>query len=493
MRRSGFPASEAGGGENGLSDNVTGGAENSGPLAIAAQRAAEYRARIATAAQTPVDSYADVLNRFAGPLPEHGGDSEAIIRELIAGAEGGIRATTGSRFFGWVIGSSHPTGVAADWLTSAWGQNAANVLAAPAASAVEAVACEWLLDLLGLPAEASVGVVSGATVANFVCLAAARSEVLRRVGWDVEGDGLFGAPSVRVLIGADAHATVFSGLKYLGLGAKRVRTVATDELGRMLPADFELALGEATGPTIAIAQSGQICTGVSDPFLEIAPMAKAAGAWLHVDGAFGMWANASPRLKHLTSGIAQADSWGTDGHKWLQTPYDCGFAIVRDAEAHRRAMAISASYLPPASATERDPSTYVPELSRRARGFAVWAMFKQLGRSGVAAMVEQDVAVAQQMAAGMDAIDGCDLVCGAELNQFMVRFGGDCSPEEADRLTLAAIEQVQQDAVAFIGASQWRGRWVMRISVCSIATTPEDGAITVEAVRSAWEKVRARG
>lgn len=463
------------------------------PLAIAAEQATKYRARIAAASHTPVDNYADVLARFAGPLPEHSGDGEAIIRELIAGAEGGIRATTGPRFFGWVIGNSHPTGVAADWLTSAWGQNAANVLAAPAASAVEAVACEWLLNLLGLPAEASVGVVSGATVANFVCLAAARSEVLRRVGWDVESDGLFGAPEVRVLIGADAHATVFSGLKYLGLGARRVRTIATDDLGRMLPADFERALSGYTGPTIAIAQSGQICTGVSDPFTEIAPLAKAAGAWLHVDGAFGMWANASPKLKHLTAGIEQADSWGTDGHKWLQTPYDCGFAIVRDAEAHRRAMAVSASYLPPASAAERDPSTYVPELSRRARGFAVWAMLKQLGRAGVAAMVEQDVAVAQQMAAGMAAIDGCDLVCGAELNQFMVSFGSDCSPEEADRLTLATVEQVQQDAVAFIGASQWRGRWVMRISVCSIATTPEDGSITVEAVRSAWEKVRARG
>jgi glutamate/tyrosine decarboxylase-like PLP-dependent enzyme len=466
--------------------------ESFAPLAIAARHAEAYRRRIATAEVTPVNSYAEVLARFAAPLPEMGGDPRAIIEELVAGAEGGIRAMTGPRFFGWVIGNSHPTGVAADWLTSAWGQNAANVLAAPAASAVEAVAIGWLLDLLGLPAEASVGVVSGATVANFVCLAAARSEVLRRVGWDVEADGLFGAPEVRVLIGADAHATVFSGLKYLGLGAKRVREIETDAFGRIVPSDFELALKEADGPTIAIAQSGQICTGVSDPFAEIAPMARAAGAWLHVDGAFGMWANATPRLKHLTAGIEAADSWATDGHKWLQTPYDCGFAIVRDAEAHRRSMAISASYLPPASETERDPSTYVPELSRRARGFAVWAMIKQLGRQGVAAMVEQDVAVAQQMAAGMAAIDGIELLCPAELNQFMVRFGGDCSPEEGDRLTLATVEQIQRDGIAFIGASQWRGRWVMRVSVCSIATTEEDARITITAVRSAWHKVSGR-
>ena len=461
------------------------------PLAVAAQLAADYRRRIAAASHTPVDSYAQVLARFAGPLPEDGGDGAAIIRELAEGAESGLRASTAPRFFGWVIGNSHPTGVAADWLTSAWGQNAANVHASPAASAVEAVAAGWMLDLLGLPAESSVGVVTGATVANFVCLAAARSEVLRRAGWDVEGDGLFGAPPIRVLIGADAHTTVFSGLKYLGLGAKRVRTVATDDLGRMLPADFDRALGEGDGPVIAIAQAGQICTGASDPFTQLAPLAKAAGAWLHVDGAFGLWAAASPRLKHLVAGIEQADSWGTDGHKWLQTPYDCGFAIVRDSAAHLRAMSVSASYLPPASAEERDPSAYGPELSRRARGFAVWAMLKQLGRSGVAQMVENDVAVAQEMAAGMAEIDGAELVCAVELNQFMIRFGGEVSVEEGDRLTLATVDQIQRDAVAYIGPSLWRGQWVMRVSVCSIATTPEDGRITVEAVRDAWAKVRA--
>ena len=461
------------------------------PLAIAAQLAVDYRRRIAAASHTPVDSYAQVLARFAGPLPEDGGDGAAIIRELAEHAESGLRASTAPRFFGWVIGNSHPTGVAADWLTSAWGQNAANVHASPAASAVEAVAAGWMLDLLGLPAESSVGVVTGATVANFVCLAAARSEVLRRAGWDVEGDGLFGAPPIRVLIGADAHTTVFSGLKYLGLGAKRVRTVATDNFGRMLPADFERALGEGDGPVIAIAQAGQICTGASDPFTQLAPLAKAAGAWLHVDGAFGLWAAASPRLKHLVAGVEQADSWGTDGHKWLQTPYDCGFAIVRDSAAHLRAMSVSASYLPPASAEERDPSSYGPELSRRARGFAVWAMLKQLGRSGVAEMVENDVAVAQEMAAGMAAIDGAELVCAVELNQFMIRFGGDVSSAEGDRLTLATVDRIQRDAVAYIGPSLWRGQWVMRVSVCSIATTPEDGRITVEAVRDAWAKVRA--
>lgn len=456
-------------------------------LAIAAQAGADYRRRIAAATTTPVDSYAEVLARFADPLPEHGGDSVEILRELIAKAEGGIRAMTGPRFFGWVIGSSHPTGVAADWLTSAWGQNAGNVLAAPAASAVEAVVAGWVLDLLHLPRECSVGVVTGATVANTVCLAAARGEVLRREGWDVEADGLFGAPEISVLIGADAHATVFSGLRYLGLGASRVVTVATDALGRMRPSALEAALRGRSGPIIVIGQAGQINTGVSDPFLEIVPLVRAASGWLHVDGAFGLWAAASPSHRHLVAGVEQADSWGTDGHKWLQTPYDGSFAIVRDEAAHRRAMTISASYLPAAASEERDPTAYVMELSRRARGFAMWAMIKQLGRAGVASMVEQDIAVAQEMAAGMAAIPGVELMCPAEINQFMVRFGDD------DALTLATVEQIQRDAVAFIGASQWRGRWVMRVSVCSIATTREDGRITVEAVRAAWEKVRSQG
>jgi glutamate/tyrosine decarboxylase-like PLP-dependent enzyme len=460
-------------------------------LMRAAEAAMAYREWVADAPETPVEDYAAMLAAFAAPLPERGTDGDAVIAELIDKATPGIRAMTGPRFFGWVIGNSHPTGVAADWLASAWGQNTGNVVGAPAASAVEAVAAGWLLDLLGLPRESSVGFVTGATVANFVCLAAARGEVLRRAGWDVEADGLFGAPPVRVLIGADAHVTVFSALKYLGLGAKRVRTVATDALGRMLPADFERALGEGEGPTIAIAQAGQICTGVSDPFAELAPLAREAGAWLHVDGAFGLWAQTAPERAHLTEGVALADSWGTDGHKWLQTPYDCGFAIVRDAEAHRRAMALSASYLPAEAGGERDPTSFVPELSRRARGFATWAMIRTLGRDGVAEMVERNCRVAADMAAGIAAAPGAKLVCPVELNQFMIRFGPADDDAEADRLTLATVARIQEDAVAFIGPSQWRGQWVMRASVSSIATTDEEGARAVEAVLAAWNAVRS--
>ena len=453
----------------------------------AAQAAIDYRRRIAAAETTPTATYAEILPAFDAPLPEHGGDADAIIAELIERATPGIRASTGPRFYGWVIGSSHPTGVAADWLTSAWGQNAGNILAAPAASAVEAVAARWLLDLLGLAAEASVGFVTGATVANFVCLAAARSEVLRRVGWDVEGDGMFGAPPITVLIGADAHATVFSGLKYLGLGARRVTWVATDDAGRMLPGAFEAALKAASGPVIAIAQAGQINSGVSDPFATIAPMARDAGAWLHVDGAFGLWAQASPDYAHLTHGVELADSWATDGHKWLQTPYDSGFAIVRDAEAHRRAMAISASYLPPAEGAERDPSAYVPELSRRARGFAAWAMIRQLGRAGIAEMVERCCRVATRIAERAAAEPGIALVLVPELNQLMFRFG------DSDDATRATVQRVQDDAVAWIGGAEWHGQWVMRVSVSSSATTEADADLTADAIVSAWRAVRDAG
>jgi glutamate/tyrosine decarboxylase-like PLP-dependent enzyme len=456
-------------------------------MARAARHAIDYRKAIAAAERTPTATYAQMFEAFDGPTPETGGDPEAIIDELARLATPGIRASTAPRFFGWVIGQSHTTGVAADWLTSAWGQNGGNIACCPAASAVEAVAATWLLDLLGLPAEASVGLVTGATVANFVCLAAARSEVLRQVGWDAEADGLFGAPPIEVLIGADAHITVFSALRYLGLGAARVRTIETDSLGRINPGAFERAVRATDGPMIAIAQAGQINTGACDPFAEIAPMARDRAAWLHVDGAFGLWAQACPARAHLTAGVELADSWATDGHKWLQTPYDCGYAIVRNAEAHRRAMTVTASYLPSPEGAERDPSAYVPELSRRARGFATWAMIKQFGRTGIAELVDRCCVLAAHMAQRLGENPGIEVVCPVELNQFMIRFGGEA---DGDRLTLETIRILQEDAVAFIGSAQWRGRWVMRVSVTSAATTLEDADKTVEAVLRAWSRAR---
>jgi glutamate/tyrosine decarboxylase-like PLP-dependent enzyme len=458
---------------------------------VAAKLAEQYRREIAGAQTTPTCSYAEIHARFDRPVPEIETDGCAVVRELADGARGGLRPIVAPRFYAWVNGSSHPTGVAADWLTSAWGQNCAGIPMTPAGSAVEAVAARWLLELLDLPAESSVGLVSGATIANFVGLAAARGELLRRQGWNVEDDGLFGAPNLRVLIGADAHNTVFSGLRYLGLGEKRVTTIATDALGRMLPGELERVLKASSDPAIVIGQAGQINTGVSDPFAEIVPMVHAAGGWVHVDGAFGLWARASARHRHLLDGIELADSMATDGHKWLQTPYDCGFSIVRHEAAHRRAMDMQASYLTRDNAEFRHPGAYVPELSRRARGFAAWAMIRRLGRSGIARMVDDDVRIAQALATGMAAIPGVEVLNQPELNQFVVRFGSDRGEAEGDRLTQATVDQIQRDAVAFMGTALWRGQLVMRVSVCSIATTDEDAEITIAAVRKAWEAVQA--
>ena len=460
-------------------------------LNLAARLAAEYRRDMASADAVPVKGYGDIHARFDGPVPDQGTDAVSLIAELDALARDGLRANVGPRFFGWVQGGSHLAGVAADWLTSAWGQNCAGIPMSPAGAAVEAVAARWLLELLDLPAESSVGLVSGATIANFVGLAAARGELLARQGWDVEADGLYGAPPLRVLIGADAHNTVFSGLRYLGLGEKRVVTIATDHLGRMLPAALERALAADSAPAIVIGQAGQINTGVSDSFAEIAPMVRAAGGWLHVDGAFGLWARASEKHRYLLKGIEQADSMATDGHKWLQTPYDCGFVIVRNEAAHRRAMDMQASYLTRADRTFRHPGAYVPELSRRARGFAAWAMMRRLGRAGVARMIDEDVRLAGVMAQGMAAIAGVEVVNQPELNQFVVRFGIERDDAESDRMTQQVVERIQHDAVAYMGTAQWRGRLVMRVSVCSIATTDSDAAITVDAVRAAWEAVQA--
>jgi glutamate/tyrosine decarboxylase-like PLP-dependent enzyme len=385
--------------------------------------ASRYRSSVGQRPHRPEHTYSDALGAFSAPTPEAGTPAEDVIQDLVRRASPGLHATTGPRFFGWVIGASHPVGVAADWLTSAWGQNAGNHTSSPAAAAAETVSAQWLLDLLDLPRESSVGFVTGATVANFVCLAAARSEVLRRVGWDVERNGLFGAPPIHVLIGDEAHTTVFSALQFLGLGCDRVNRIATDAQGRLHPEAFAQALARCQGPTIVVTQAGQINTGAFDDHSSIVPQARAHGAWVHVDGAFGLWARACPARAHLGCGIEGADSWATDGHKWLQTPYDSGYAIVRDADAHRRVMTSAASYLPGISEGERDPSHYVPELSRRARGFATWAILRHLGRDGIASMVEEHCLLAQRLADHLTGEPGIRIVNDVMLNQVIVRFG----------------------------------------------------------------------
>lgn len=459
-------------------------------LSDAAMRAVAFRRALPDRPHVPRASYAEMVARMDGPTPEVGIAGPAVIADLDSLAGPGLSAMAGPRFFGWVIGGSHPVGVAADWLTAAWGQNAGNHVASPAAAAAETVAAAWLLDLLDLPRDCSVGFTTGATMANFSGLAAARGALLRRVGWDVEAQGLFGAPPITVLIGDDAHTTVFSALQYLGLGHDRVVRIPTDTNGRMDATAFAAAARELAGPAIAIAQAGQLNTGAFDPFVAITEETRARGMWLHVDGAFGLWARACPDVAHLGAGLEHADSWATDGHKWLQTPYDCGYVIVRDRDAHHRAMTTAASYLPLAAADERDPVHFVPELSRRARGFATWAMIRALGRDGIAAMIAGHCALARRMAASLARAPGVRLVNDVVLNQVIVRFGADRSDTDGDALTDAVIAQVQREGECFVGGARWRGRWVMRISVIGYSTTIDDAERSVAALLRAWDAVR---
>lgn len=453
-----------------------------------ADYAASYRAGVPSRPQRPDCTAEEGFARFEAPTPEAGAPIDQVISELITLSEPGLAAMVGPRFFGWVIGATEPAGMAADWLASTWGQNAGNSSATPAAAAVENVAANWLLDLLDLPRESSVGFVTGATMANFTCLAAARGEVLRRAGWDADARGLFGAPPIHVVLGEEAHSTVFSALKYLGLGTERVVSVPADAQGRMRADAFAKAIKDLSGPIITIAQAGHINSGAFDPFSEIAPIAHEKGAWLHVDGAFGLWARAARDCAHMARGVELADSWGTDGHKWLQTPHDSGYAIVRDRDAHRRAMLIAASYLPEGDV--RHPADYVPELSRRARGFSTWAMIRALGRAGIADMVSRHCAQARRFAQRLAAEGDIEILNEVVLNQVAVRLGTDLDAERAADLTQRTIARVQREGECFIGGASWRGHQIVRISVISAPTTDADIDRAADAIISAWRTER---
>lgn len=454
-------------------------------FAKAMAHAVAYRQKLAEDPRPPSASYRAMVESFSEPLPESGTNPSDVIDSLVTLAAPGLMPMAGPRFFGWVIGASHPVGVAADWLVSAWGQNTAYHSPTPATSAIEEVAERWLVEILGLPPGSSVGFVTGATVANATALAAARTGVLLEFGWDPDADGLFSAPPVEVLIGADAHSSVFSSLQLIGFGYKRVTRIDTDAQGRMLPRALKRALQGKTGPKIVIAQAGQINTGAFDPFADIVAISKAARAWVHVDGAFGLWARATPTLRHLTDGIEGADSWVTDGHKWLQVPYDCGFAIVKDRTLHERAMSQWSSYLPIISQGDRVPSSWVPELSRRARGVPVYAMLKALGRNGVAKMVEQHCAMARQFAKLLAQEPGIKVMNTVCLNQVIVNFGhGDAASCRA--ATEAVITRVQQEGTCFAAGADWRGDWVMRLSIISGETATNDIDRSAVAIIAAW-------
>jgi glutamate/tyrosine decarboxylase-like PLP-dependent enzyme len=433
-----------------------------------ALRAARYLEDIQERRVSPSHEAVRDLARFHEPLPEGPTAPEEVIRMLDEAGSPATMGIAGRRFFGFVIGGSLPAALGANWLASAWDQNAGLFAATPISATLEEVSLRWLLDALGLPEESGGAFVTGATMANFTALAAARHAVLERVGWDVEARGLFGAPEIQVVVGEEAHPSVIKSLCMLGMGRERVVRVPVDRQGRMLSE----ALPALKSPGIVCVQVGNVNTGSCDPVPEICRRSHEAGAWVHVDGAFGLWAAASPRYAHLVAGAAEADSWATDAHKWLNVPYDSGLAFVRDARQLRGAMSMTAAYLPQGG--HREPMLYVPELSRRARGVDTWAALKSLGRSGLGELIDRNCRCARRFASGL-AGAGFEILNDVVLNQVLVSFG-------AAEATERVIAGIQEEGTCWCGPTLWQGRVAMRISVSSWATTEADVDRSLEAM-----------
>jgi glutamate/tyrosine decarboxylase-like PLP-dependent enzyme len=445
-----------------------------------AEIAADYLESLGERPVFPQVTPEELRAALGGPLPEEPVDPEQVLEDLATGAEPGVVAMGSGRYFGFVIGGALPAALAADWLTSAWDQNAGLYVGGPSASVVEQVTREWLVELLGLPAEASIGFVTGTQMAHVTGLAAARFHVLDAAGWDVGADGLTGAPPVRVLVGEKRHVTVDRALRLLGLGAPTL--VAADDQGRLLVDPLREALGE--GPTIVCAQAGEVNTGAFDPLPEIADACDEAGAWLHVDGAFGLWAAVAPSRRHLVEGIERADSWTTDAHKWLNVPYDSGIVLCAHPESHRAAMTITASYLiqDEGARRVRDQVDWVPEFSRRARGFPVYAALRSLGRSGIAELVERCCAGATRFAAAIATLPDVELLNEVVLNQVLFRF-------ESDERTDEVLRRVQEDGAVWMSGTTWNGRKAIRVSVSNWQTGDEEIGLAVRAFESALQAV----
>jgi glutamate/tyrosine decarboxylase-like PLP-dependent enzyme len=418
----------------------------------------------------PSASYDDLLRRLPAALPEAPSDAAAVLDDLVRHMDPGLVASAGPRYFGFVTGGAFPVSVAGDWLVSAWDQNTMLHVMSPAVSALETCTAGWILDVLRLPPDASVGFVTGAHMANVTALAAARHEMLRRAGWDVEALGLQGAPTLTLITAAETHSSIYAAARIIGIGSRTAITVASDAQGRMRPDALESALSKASQPAIVCAQAGNVNTGACDPFQELAAITHAHGAWLHVDGAFGLWAAASPARRALVAGLPQADSWTTDAHKWLNVPYDSGIVIVRHAAAHRAAMSQTAEYLIPADGAERDGGDWVPESSRRARVVPVHVVLRTLGRSGLAALVDRCSSLAERMADRLRLVPGAAILNDVVLNQVLVRFVA----ASGENRTRALIAAVQQAGVCWCGGTAWRGEPAMRISISNWRTSEED-------------------
>jgi glutamate/tyrosine decarboxylase-like PLP-dependent enzyme len=454
-------------------------------LQRAAELAADYVETLGNRPVFPDVTPEQLRAALGGPLPDEPLPAEQVVEELAERAEPGVVATGSGRYFGFVIGGSLPAALAADWLTSAWDQNAGLYAGGPSASIVEQVTRDWLLELLGLPGEASIGFVTGTQVAHVTGLAAGRWHVLDDAGWDVGREGLAGGPRVRVLVGEKRHVTVDRALRLLGLGTPE--TVAADDQGRMRVDALAEALEGASGPTIVCAQAGEVNTGAFDPLPEIAAACRDARAWLHVDGAFGIWAAVSPRFRHLVAGLELADSWTTDAHKWLNVPYDSGIVMCAHPESHRNAMTVTASYLIMDEGTRRvrDEMDWVPEFSRRARGFAVYAALRSLGRRGVQELVERCCDAAARFAGRIAELDGVEILNEVVLNQVLFRF-------ESDERTDEVLRRVQESGRVWLSGTTWDGRKAIRVSVSNWQTRDEEIDLAVDLFADYAGKVPAR-
>jgi len=458
----------------------------SGLLAKAQAHSLDYLRQLSGRDVDARASREELLATLRVPLTAGGDDDAAVIDVLAAHAGQGTVASGSPRYFGFVVGGTYPVALAADWLVSTWDQNAGINVLSPLVSVAEEVAGDWLLDLFDLPRESEVGFVTGCQMANFTCLAAARHGVLRRAGWDVEADGLYDAPRINIVSSAESHITIDVALRYLGFGTRIQKRVESDAQGRMRADKLRDMMATLEGPTIICAQAGNVNTGAFDPLREIGEIARAHGAWLHVDGAFGLWARTSAAHRALADGMELADSWATDAHKWLNTPYDCGVAIVRHARDHHDAMTSSAAYLIQTQGPERDAVDWVPEFSRRARGIPVYATLRSLGREGVEALVDNSCARARQMADLLGRIDGVRVLNDVVLNQVLVRFADD------DATTRAVITGVQKDGTCWLGGTVWHGMAAMRVSVSNWQTSEQDVERSAAAIAGVFAGLRQR-
>ena len=426
-------------------------------------------------------NYAGLLARMGGALPAEGEDALQVIENLVEAAKPGLVATAGPRYFGFVIGGAHPAGLAADWLAAAWDQNAGSYALSPAGAAAEEVVRTWLVDLFGLPRDMSLGFTTGGTMANFTALAAARRALLGDAGWNVEEQGLFGAPALTVVTSAESHVSIFASLQMLGLGRERVIRVPTDDQGRMRPDELQAVLARVSTPVLVCAQAGNVNTGAFDPLPDIVPLVRRHQGWLHVDGAFGLWAAASPAHRPLAAQIEMADSLAVDCHKWLNVPYDSGLVFVRDRTAHQDSMTLSAPYYALGAEMGRDNHNWVPEASRRARGLAIYATLRALGRNGVSEIVERCCRLARRMAERLAKDGRVHILNEVVLNQVLVRFlppsGGD-----ADAFTAAVIQRIQEDGTCWAGGTSRHGMHAMRISISNWSTQDNDIDRSAEAI-----------